>query len=95
MRGYREKLRKKKLLRVELWHWALAVGWAGLILFFAVLPRGSWPMARCGISHISPTLEGIFHIGEFAILTALILVPLNKRKLNLGSAIIWGGNNEF
>lgn len=38
---------------------------------------------------MSQVLKGMFHIGEFAILTALILIPLNKEKLNFGSIITW------
>ena len=89
MRGYREKLRKKKLLRVELWHWVPAVIWVVLILFCGS-PYGIFVGERVRhFTYMSRVLKGVFHIGEFAILTVFILIPLNKGKLNFGAIITW------
>jgi len=38
---------------------------------------------------MSQVLKGVFHIGEFGILTGFVLIPLNRKKLNLSRIIIW------
>ncbi|MEA1965335.1 MAG: hypothetical protein U9O41_09500 [Candidatus Aerophobetes bacterium] len=71
------------------YYWIPAIVWMGLILVGGS-PYGFFIGNKVRhFTYMSQVLKGIFHIGEFAILTVFILIPLNKRKLNFGSIITW------
>ena len=61
--------------------------WASLILFCGS-PYGIFVGEKVRhFTYMSQVLKGVFHIGEFAILTALILLPLHRKKISLGKTI--------
>jgi len=73
----------------SLYHWLPATIWAVLIVFCGS-PYGIFVGEKVRHStYISQVLKGMFHIGEFAILTALILIPFKRRKIDPGKTIIW------
>jgi len=73
----------------SLCYWAPAVIWAGLILFCSS-PYGIFFGGKVRhFTHMSRVSKGVFHIGEFGILTVFILIPLGKERLNFGSIITW------
>jgi len=72
-----------------LYYWVPATVWAGLILFFGS-PYGVFIGSKVRhFTYMSYILKGFFHIGEFAILTVLVLIPLSKKRLNLSRIIIY------
>ncbi len=71
-------------------YWIPAIIWIVLIVLSSS-PYGAFLGKKVRqVTHISWIIKGIFHIGEFAILTILVFVALNikKGKLNLEKALL-------
>ncbi len=78
-------------------YWIPAILWIVLIVLSGS-PYGAFLGKKVRqLTHTSWIVKGIFHIGEFAILTILVFVALNikKKKLNLEKALLYAVITSF